>query len=560
MESLVEEAEGVVEVEKASPYLHLPASMGGGKVYKRTIVAELNKVRPCERLSSDRLSKVREAGKVLDRACTRMSTLQPTTDSHTTPPPQTTDAQSRETEDVRDPGEGKVGVGSDFGMAFSEGSGTRKKITCWIGKVELMFRKAGRRSRQKVHHSVDIDDLFDGSYSVVAAWYAPTRRRGVYNFNTVSDPTAYNLAHFVGLVRIDWVPGTTEYELVDTEEQLEALSAAVRRTRTLRPGGKRTIGEEEEALARRVAQQTAPHLQPDTGEVDARLEARKRRAEARASSSVQHPEVDAFLASVAFDPTATAPPPQAPPTQAQAPPPQAPPTQAPRPQAPPTQAPPTQEHEQDGIATEIIDLSTRPPPPTLSPTLASDPLRDMAGDALTERTKPSGGKAECSLATTRNLFRDEAISREWLALRQVGSIGVVEHGVPGRPEGEIGFPDWEHIMQGLVGEGEVVVVFNPQVVGSSELMLDTRVGALFTISPPHVIAIFSDKTSLRPHMRVYDNESSSRIQGQPTGRSPRCLWRNCFVVGITMCGSALHTAVVQQPAVKLPGGRKRKKP
>ena len=123
-------------------------------------------------------------------------------------------------------------MGSDFGMAFVEASGTKQKITCWIGRVELMFRKAGKRSRRRVHQPVDVDAFFDGTYSVVAAWYAPTRRRGVYNFNTVPDPTEYNLSHFVGLVRIDWVQGTAEYELVDKEEQLDTIRGLVRSSKT----------------------------------------------------------------------------------------------------------------------------------------------------------------------------------------------------------------------------------------------------------------------------------------------------------------------------------------
>ena len=164
----------------------------------------------------------------------------------------------------------------------------------------------------------------------------------------------------------------------------------------------------------------------------------------------------------------------------------------------------------------------------------------MAGDALTERTKQVGGKAECSLATTRNLFRDESVTRRWLAKRQVGDIGRIEYGVPGRPEGEIGFPHWEHILLGLVETGETVVKFNPVQAGGSELLLDVRVGAMYTLNPPHVIAIFSDKTGARSHMRVYDNESDARRRGQPILQSPRSLWRNCCIVGITACDSALY--------------------
>ena len=92
------EAAGVVEIEKASPHLHLPASVGGGKVYKRTIVAELNKVRPRERISLDRLTKVRDASSILDRsASTRANpNHQPQPASSSTNP--TENSQPREVE------------------------------------------------------------------------------------------------------------------------------------------------------------------------------------------------------------------------------------------------------------------------------------------------------------------------------------------------------------------------------------------------------------------------------------------------------------------------------
>ena len=49
----------------ASATLPLPDE-GGGFAYKRTVVAELNKLRPCQhRLSTDRVVKVRQAAKMM---------------------------------------------------------------------------------------------------------------------------------------------------------------------------------------------------------------------------------------------------------------------------------------------------------------------------------------------------------------------------------------------------------------------------------------------------------------------------------------------------------------
>ena len=196
---------------------------------------------------------------------------------------------------------------------------------------------------------------------------------------------------------------------------------------------------------------------------------------------------------------------------------------------------------------EPVDLATKPPPPSVPPSIAADAHRDMAGNALSERTKPRGGKAECTLASTRNIFRDDSLSREWLALRQHMTRGVIEHGVPGRPHGEIGFPDWPHIVENLRRPGEEVVKFNPKRLGTSELILDVRVGVLYTVHPPHVIAFFSEQKAHNPHVRVYDNESHARRIGQPTLQKPRSLWRECCVVGVAASTSPLCVAILRNP-------------
>ena len=114
VESLVEESRESSRPCRANPCLTLPDAEGGGKVYKRTVVAELNKLRPGQRLARDRLAKVKQASRRMDQAesARATSSSENATQSHV----------EGEEEVVRDPSEGKVGVGSDFGMAFSGGS------------------------------------------------------------------------------------------------------------------------------------------------------------------------------------------------------------------------------------------------------------------------------------------------------------------------------------------------------------------------------------------------------------------------------------------------------
>ena len=84
-------------------------------------------------------------------------------------------------------------------------------------------------------------------------------------------------------------------------------------------------------------------------------------------------------------------------------------------------------------------------------------------------------KAECALATLRNLLRDEEATNTVLVMNQAGGVNT----------GEYTFQVWERVMTavGLVREGEVVVRFNPlQLEGHAEL-LDVRMMALVTTRP-----------------------------------------------------------------------------
>jgi hypothetical protein len=259
--------------------LSLPADEGGGFAYKRTIVAELNKLRPGQhRLSTDRLAKVRQAAKMM--ADSREQPTVATGSGEADTKPGSTDAaeapsQATDYDMLR--------VGSDFGMAFKECEGRAVRWVYWLGRVRLLYKKQ-RRSRVEVRRPLEVDELFDGGYQVVAAWYSRTPQRGSFKFNVVGDPKPYDLSHFIGLVCLDLDEKTGRYELRNKEQQLAALAAATRRTEPSKTGGgKRTVGEQEEAAAAQRARENAPHLQAE-GEGAEKQQEREQRAAERAQA------------------------------------------------------------------------------------------------------------------------------------------------------------------------------------------------------------------------------------------------------------------------------------
>ena len=571
----------------ASATLILPAEEGGGVAYKRTIIAELNKLRPGQhRLSTDRLAKVRQAAKLMAASRERpVAAAAPAAadvlaaDAGAKPTDESAPAPGQVTDH-----DGRLRIGSDFGMAFKEGTGKNVRWVYWLGRVRKLYKKQ-KRSKVEVKRPLDVEELFGGGFQVVASWYTSTPQRGSYRFNVVGDPKPYDLDHFIGLVRLDLDMATDRYELHNKEEQLQALAAATRRTEpSKKSGGKKTIGEEEEAAAARRVQQTAEHLQPQAEGVDERNQRDQRAAErakaaqarmAAASAAGAPPKegsaawLDGFFANTSCHISAATTSSSSSSTAAAS-------TLQSGREATGAAAP-AQEVETAGapaealeaeamevetmvaVETEVHDADDKDvqpsppvlvfePPPAIDPV---DPLRDLSGDAVTTAEalpRQRRGEAvwpQCSLSAARNLLRREDLPASFLAERQVGmATGELDTAVQGL-RGDIRFPDWPAVLRELLHDGDTFVRFNPVKAGESSLLHDVRLMAMVFLRNTHVIAVHRDEApDGRITFRKYDNDSDARRRGTFETVSARQLWvGSCEMVAITQRGSALHRAV-----------------
>ena len=134
-------------------------------------------------------------------------------------------------------------------------------------------------------------------------------------------------------------------------------------------------------------------------------------------------------------------------------------------------------------------LELLPPPP--------DGLNEEQRERLMAIYTPlGGGLPQCSLATTRNLFRDQSFSVDELSRfsRDKGDIRVLE---------------WESVMEPLRQPDEVYRCFAVERV-SSALLSDVRLAACMRKGSTHVTALLrADSRSVRH----YDNDSSARQRG-----------------------------------------------
>ena len=221
------------------------------------------------------------------------------------------------------------------------------------------------------------------------------------------------------------------------------------------------------------------------------------------------------------------------------------------------------EPSSDPMAPQVPPRRSEPPPP-IEPL---DNLRDLSGDAMTtkeasiaeRRRRASGDRGpqihfpQCSLSAARNLLRDEMLPRSFLAERQIGqAVGALDVGGGQGSEGDIRFPCWRAILHPLVEPGEVLVAFDPQAVGASELLHDARLMACAYVETTHVIALFRHDSLVngRVGFRKYDNDSDARLRGTYELTSARRLWRPCDMYAITQEGSALYKAAKEQPLAR----------
>ena len=150
-------------------------------------------------------------------------------------------------------------------------------------------------------------------------------------------------------------------------------------------------------------------------------------------------------------------------------------------------------------------------------------IRDMSGDAITTAEAAAAGPvvraeyvitervemrlmvtkshAQCSLATIRNLYRNEEYTAESLAKSCVLSDY----------RGDIRYPDWAALLQPLLRPNEHVKSFN---VGRiiKENLKEVRMAACIPADrPKHIIALWKDE---KPgFLRKYDNDSGQRKEG-----------------------------------------------
>ena len=139
------------------------------------------------------------------------------------------------------------------------------------------------------------------------------------------------------------------------------------------------------------------------------------------------------------------------------------------------------------------------PQPATAPEAEPDPFgwADLAGNALTETTRDHSEKAQCTLATARNLLRLDDTFRV---------SDLADYCCDSQP-GDITTPPWAELLQtrGAVRPGEVAFPFEANLIDSAEELSLVRLAACVYQhrNVGHVIALLRIDAD---HFRVYDNE------------------------------------------------------
>ena len=201
-----------------------------------------------------------------------------------------------------------------------------------------------------------------------------------------------------------------------------------------------------------------------------------------------------------------------------------------------------------------------------TPDAEDDDYRDLSGDAITTRESinmnlylDAGApkiRPQCNLATARNLFRKEGLTKEFLAHHQVGR----------NPEGDTHFPDWQRILQYACRPGEVVKWFNPRGMQRDPSLLNAaRLLAVFDEQMTHVVAFVRDEHDEKDlNFYLYDNDSVARQKGSGRRLSAGSLWgwRATRFYAVMEQDSDLHTKAckafpdrVQEPGSIVAGRR-----
>ena len=284
---------GAAPRPKHLPTLRLPSGKLG---YKRTVVAEFNKVRQGESLPRDRLARIANAGRIAkDNEARRVTALYGRTTrraeadaARATPTPAAAAEAAPSNAPTIDGAEADIPilkVGSDFAMAFNMGAQNADKFVWWLGRVEMVYRLTSGGWTLLDRPAIPLDDLNRlKDIFVVATWYSPSPKRRTFKHNNAveSSDLRYSLEHYIGSPQLQYKPEKSHYILLNADRQLAALDAALSNTVPSSHG--RTVGEQREALERQQERERAPWIAaPD--EERQRQEAAKAERAARASAA-----------------------------------------------------------------------------------------------------------------------------------------------------------------------------------------------------------------------------------------------------------------------------------
>ena len=243
---------------RVDPCVPLP---GGGRGYKRTVVAEFNRVNQGERLSPDRLQRVRQGGEQEAANQRGRRTVHAASKPANNAGGGATSTDSKPASSPRaepEPASSTAGsflrVGDDLAMLFKESG----EYTWWIGRVTIIFRKGSRGGFKLLDLPVSLEEK-PKDVHIVASWYRPTTAtRTEYEFDVLSEDDAqkeqkWSLGNYIGSPILVWDAGSERYKLESPEETLTALDRALEAAKPEREGSTRTKGEAEKATQQRAA-------------------------------------------------------------------------------------------------------------------------------------------------------------------------------------------------------------------------------------------------------------------------------------------------------------------
>ena len=141
----------------------------------------------------------------------------------------------------------EVSIGSDVAFAMDEGTGSTRRIRCWIGRVVKLFK--GRAAWRR---PVAVDGDLPADIFAVCEWYSEVQQSSglKFRFRQVTDRTKYCFVNFIGIVRIDFdshaSSSSKEDRYIITQEQRIHLDDALKMTTPVRRGGKMTVAEQQQ--------------------------------------------------------------------------------------------------------------------------------------------------------------------------------------------------------------------------------------------------------------------------------------------------------------------------